>query len=191
MKNKKLIIAFDGPDNVGKGTQMARLRKWLSHIPFVITNLDRPHGETHEEKIHYGLCASKNHIHAQHLLWKQEIPQLVDRMHYTEYAYSVLRGGHDIETILNMEQDFIDMKDDFLTIIFIDDVHQIQNRDDGLSYYNAENQDHIRLIIERFKEIAQKSLFNNIIINIQGKDIDTVEKEVQSKIREQFPYIFT
>lgn len=189
MKNKNIIIGFDGPDNVGKGTQMARLRKWLSHIPFVITNLDKPHGKTIEDKVQYGLHASRNHVHAKHSLWKQNIPQLVDRMHYTEYAYSILRAQHDIETILEMERDYLDMKDHFLTIVFIDDVDNIQDRDDGLSNYNADDSDQIRLITNRFVDIADQSLFNNIIINIKGKNIETVEKEVQQRVLEFFPNI--
>lgn len=187
LQNKKIIIAFDGPDNVGKGTQIGLLRKWLKHIPFVLTNLDRPHGSTDDEKINYGLQASKNHLVAKMAIWEKGIPQIVDRMHYTEYAYSVLRGGHTIKTILELENEFKDLKDDLFTIIFIDKVENISARDDGKSVYKANDYQNITKITNRFIEIAEKSLFNNKVINIHNKNILTVENEVQSILLEKFP----
>ena len=190
MKQKRTpIIAFDGPDNVGKGTQISLLRKWLSHIPFVLTNLDRPHGENHEEKLNYGYQASKNHLKAKELLWREEIPHLVDRMHYTEYAYSILRKGHSLDTILELEKSFLDMRDDFLTIIFLDTPENILKRDDGLSVYQRDDYKAVEDIIERFQEIAELSHFHNHIISITGKSIPQVHEEVKEVMRNFFPQI--
>jgi thymidylate kinase len=189
LENKKIIIAFDGPDNVGKGTQIQLLRKWLKHIPFVLTNLDRPHGENNNEKIHYGLNASKNHLEAKKIMLKHGLPQIVDRMHYTEYAYSILRGGHDIKTIINLEKEYIDLKENLFTIIFIDNVENISKRDDGKSVYKRDDYENIQKISDRFKEISKYSILDNVIIDIQGKDIQTVQKEVQIEILKKFPDI--
>ncbi len=189
MTNKKIIIAFDGPDNVGKGTQISLLRKWLKNIPFVLMNLDRPAGDTHGEKLNYGLEASRNALLANKALWEKSIPQIVDRMHYTEYAYSLLRGGHSIKDILDLEKEFLEMKDDFFTIIFIDETENIQKRDDGLSEYNADDRGEVAEITKRFPEIAKHSLFENVIININGKDIQTVQAEVKKEILKKFPDI--
>ena len=185
--NKKIIIAFDGPDNVGKGTQISLLRKWLKDIPFVLTNLDRPHGETNIEKIDYGFNATKNHLVAKKAIWKQGVPQIVDRMHYTEYAYSILRGGHDIQAILDLEKEFVDLKQDLFIIVFIDKVENISTRDDGKSVYRGDDHESIIKITDRFVEIAGESLFDNVVINIHNKNISTVRKEVQSRILEKFP----
>ncbi len=185
------IIAFDGPDNVGKGTQIALLRKWLSHIPFVLTNLDRPHGKNHDEKLDYGYRASRNHLRAKELLWREGIPHLVDRMHYTEYAYSILRGGHLLENILTLEQAFLTMRDDFLTIIFVDEVENILKRDDGLSVYKRDDYEAVENIIKRFHEIAEASHFHNRIISITGKSIPQVHEEVREIVRAFFPKIET
>jgi len=182
-----IIIAFDGPDNVGKGTQIALLRKHFSSIPFVISNLDKPVGETDSEKINYGIAASKNHLIAKHAVWEKGIPQIVDRMHYTEYAYSILRGGHSIETILELESDFSEMKDSFFTLIFIDEVQNIQSRDDGKSNYDVDNTKQIEIITQRFIEISKQSLFDNVIVNIHGKDISTVQNEVLQALCKKFP----
>ncbi len=177
------IIAFDGPDNVGKGTQIALLRKWLSHIPFVLTNLDRPHGANHHEKLKYGYQASRNHLKAKELLWQEGIPHLVDRMHYTEYAYSILRGGHNLEDILTLERAFLAMRDDFLTIIFVDKAENILKRDDGLSVYKRDDYKAVEDIIKRFYEIAEASHFPNRVISITGKSIPQVHEEVREVVR--------
>lgn len=187
LQNKKIIIAFDGPDNVGKGTQISLLRKWLKHIPFILTDLNRPLGDSDADKIAYGLKASENHLAAKHTIWKQGIPQIADRMHYTEYAYSMLRGGHNIDTILELEERFIEMKPDFFTIIFIDKVENISARDDGKSDFDVNNHNEIQNINDRFSEISKKSHFDNFIINIHNKDIQVVQGEVKSILLKKFP----
>lgn len=187
LKNKQIIIAFDGPDNVGKGTQISLLRKWLNHIPFVLTNLDRPHGKTDGEKMDYGFSASKNHLIAKRAIWRENIPQIADRMHYTEYSYSINRGGHDLNTIKELENEFLEMKDDFFTIIFIDEIKNIRARDDGKSNYNVNDINEVTDITNRFSKIAKHSFFDNVIININNKNIAEVQKAVQKALLEKFP----
>lgn len=189
MTNKNIIIAFDGPDNVGKGTQIALLRKWLSHLPFVVTDLEKPCGSSNEEKINYGLAASRNHLKATEAIWKEGIPQIIDRMHYTEYAYSIFRGGHEMQTIISMEKEFIHLKESFLIIVFVDEVENIRDRDDGKSNYNAEDLNEAQMLCDRFEDIAEESLFDNHVINIHNKNIEVVKQEVQSLILEKFQNI--
>lgn len=189
LKNTKIIIAFDGPDNVGKSTQIALLRESLATIPFVLMNLDRPVGTSDKEKIHYGIAASQNALRANSSLLEQGIPQIIDRTHYTEYAYSILRGGHSKSDIQKLEKEYIHLKDSFFTIIFIDTIENIQSRDDGLSLYNVDDSNEITNIQDRFKDIAKDSLFDNVVINIHGKDIPHVQKEVQQHILNKFPQL--
>lgn len=189
IENKKIIIAFDGPDNTGKNTQIELLRKWLSHIPFVITDLDKPYGENDSQKITYGLAAIDNLLHAQKIMHDSKIPQISNRMHYTEYAYSFLRGGHAIETILGLEEKYKDIKDNFFTFVFVDHVENLTKRDDGLSIYDDADIDAISIINERFIEIAEQSTFNNMVINIHDKNIESVKSEIQKILSEKFPNI--
>ncbi len=186
---KNTIIAFDGPDNVGKGTQIALLRKAYPEIPFALINLDRPVGSTPEEKISYGTKTMLSQLEAMSAIHQRNVPQIIDRMHYTEYAYSILRGGHDIETILDIEKKYADLQNSFLTIIFIDTVENIAARDDGLSVYDKDDHENIKTITDRFLEISQKSMFKNEVINIHGKDIPTVQQEVMRIIEQHFPDI--
>ena len=101
---KHPIIILDGPDNVGKGTQLALLRKYFTNIPFVITNLDKPVGEGTEEKKNYGLISIDNQLKTMVLGAQQGIPYIADRGHYTEYAYSIFREAHELQTILDIEE---------------------------------------------------------------------------------------
>lgn len=185
--NTNIIIAFDGPDNVGKGTQIALLRKYYPQLAFCLSNLDRPAGHTDKEKIDYGLRAMINQLDATQALHNKGIPQIVDRMHYTEYAYSIFRGGHELKTILDYEQKYTDLKSSYFTIIFIDTAEHISQRDDNDSVYNRDDLDNIQKVIDRFKEIAEHSIFDNIVIDINGKDIPTVQKEVIAALENKFP----
>ena len=71
-------------------------------------------------------------------------------------------------------------------ITFIDATSNISDRDDGLSQFKKEAHDDIEKLISRFQEISQRSLFDNSIINIHNKDIETVHNEVISVIENKF-----
>jgi len=180
----KIIIAFDGPDNVGKSTQIGLLRKHFSQTPFLILNVDAPVGSNASEKLAYGKAHIQKTFEAMDTLSSSQIH---DRSHFTEYAYSFFRDGHDIEDILALEKTYEHLKDNLCIITFIDEVENIISRDDGASAYDKENTDDVLRIVENFKEISKRSLFPNIIINIHGKDIPTVQAEVNDYIAQQFP----
>lgn len=181
------IIILDGPDNVGKGTQLALLRKYFKSTPFVITNLDKPVGNNLDEKKIYGLQAITHQLTTMALAAKQGIPCIADRGHYTEYAYSMFREAHTLETILAIEQQYQEVQDIIIGIIFVDDVENISGRDDGQSAYNKEDLIQIQHIIERFEEHAAVSHFETKIINIKEKDIETVHQEVIRLLQNKFP----
>ena len=187
MQSSTPIIIIDGPDNVGKGTQIKRLRSWLNHIPFCIFNLDSPVGSSLDAKEMYGIKAVHNQCKILQLSWEQHIPCIVDRAWPSEYAYSILRKKHGIETILDIEERYRAIQQDTHIIIFIDEIENIQERDDGMSNYNAEDLQEIQLVVERFKTFSEHSTFPTTVININGKDADIVEQEVQTVIRTHFP----
>ena len=189
LMNTTPIIIFDGPDNVGKGTQLSLLRKHYKDIPFAITNLDKPIGANSEEKREYGLAAAYGQLTTLFAGYQAGIPQIADRAHYSEYAYSILRGQHQLTDIMEMESEFKEYKDDVLSIIFIDEVENICERDDGNSNYGEEVVENIKNIITNFKEHAAASLFETHIIDINGKDIEIVQQEVNTLIAKKFPTI--
>lgn len=186
MKNTPVII-FDGPDNVGKGTQIALLRKFFTKTPFAISNLDKPVGETLEEKREYGINAVTSQLSTLLLGASNGIPQIADRAHYSEYAYSMLRIPHAKQDLIAREEQHKALIPHTLGIIFIDEVEAISERDDGKSNYQADDLVMITSIIKRFVDYADSSLFNTHVININGKDITTVHQEVVSLVLKTFP----
>lgn len=186
---KPPVIIIDGPDNVGKGTQIKLLRSWLHKIPFCISNLDKPVGENLDEKKVYGIKAIDNQLASLHAGWKSGIPSIADRAWPSEYAYSILRNTHSLEAILDIEEKYLDMSSDVLGIIFIDEAQQISERDDGHSNYDSENLEEINRIIHRFCKLAEQSHFTLEVININKKAIEDVHLEVQQTILKAFPHI--
>ncbi|GEM_PF-3809308 len=196
------IILFDGPDNVGKGTQIELLRKWMLQSHFTITNLDRPVGDTLGDKERYGINAARGQLVTIQAGWSMGVPQIADRCHYTEYAYSILRKPHELETILELERSLEEAKSDVLGIIFVDEVEKIVERDDGKSNYQLEEgcEEHIvstqsiemaeaiNQISNRFHQIASESNFECHIISIHQKTIEMVHDEVKNIITKKFPW---
>lgn len=184
--NTKIVIAFDGPDNVGKSTQIKLLRKKYGSIPFLIMDVDAPIGITSKEKLSYG----KEHVRRTfEAIQTLPFAQIHDRIHYTEYAYSFFREGHFLDDILAMEKKYKNIHDNLIIITFIDEVENISSRDDGLSQFQKEDHKNITKLIERFKEISNASIFDNNIINIHEKNIDMVHDEVIQIIENKFPHL--
>lgn len=186
MINKKIILCFDGPDNVGKGTQINLVREYFKKIPFVILHVTNPIGDTAEKKVEYGSAMENQYFKARKSLSENFIPQINDRAHYSEYAYRIFRDSDRIDDILEMENKFKELIVNTLIFTFIDKPENISLRDDGLSMYEKEDVDKIQKLIDRFKYISEKSIFDNYIINIDGKNEDEVFEIVLEKIKNKF-----
>lgn len=177
-----IILGFDGPDNVGKSTQIKKVRKYFSELSFVVLNIESPIGASDCEKIKYGKENSLKNMEAVESIFQKGIPQILDRTHFSEYAYSFLRGGHDLEDFMKMEKDFESLKKRFFVIVFVDEVENIQTRDDGLSAFDPEKVEDIKKILKNFKDVSKKSIFKNVTININQKTEAEVFEEVLENI---------
>jgi len=185
---KKIILIFDGLDNVGKSTQIKKIRQWLNNKAFVITNLDAPIGEDNLKKISYGSKNIENFFKIWTLGWKNNIPLISDRGHFSEYAYRMFRDSDKIDDILEMEKKYSEIISDTIIFNFIDNANNIAQRDDGLSQYQAEEVDKIQKLIDRFKFISEKSIFENYLIDINAKDENEVFKIIKEKIQTKFKF---
>lgn len=186
MDNNKIIIGFDGPDNVGKGTQIKLLRKYLKDVPFVILDGINPMGDTQEDKVKFGEKSERQYFKARKSMWNNSIPQISDRTHYSEYAYRIFRDSDKIDDILEMEKEFKELIDDIVIFTFIDKVENIMDRDDGDSAYGKDDLEGIKKLIDRFKYISEKSIFENYIVDIDGKNEDEVFEIILEKIKNKF-----
>ncbi len=182
MEEKNIILAFDGPDNVGKSTQIKKVRKYFKNLPFVVLNLEAPVGENNEERLNYGLENMEKYFELILSAREKNIPVILDRCHFSEYAYSFLRGGHKIEKILKLEKKFEELKENLIIFTFIDEAENIIKRDDGLSAFDPEKKEEVEKIINNFKEISRKSLFQNFLMNIRGEDEEKVFKEIIDRL---------
>ena len=183
---RKIILSLEGPDNVGKGTQMKKIVSYFKDINFVALYDSLKAGDTDGEKVEYGRKREERYFKVRNYLWEEDIPQINDRSHYSEYAYRMFRNSDKIDDLLEMEKKYEHLKNDFLTLIFIDEVENISERDDGVSAYKGDDLESIKKLIDRFKEISEKSIFENYIININGKDEDEVFEIVLEKIFQKF-----
>jgi GTPase SAR1 family protein len=98
----------------------------------------------------------------------------------------MFRNSDKIDDLLELEEKYLHLKDDYLTFTFIDTVEKISQRDDGYSAYKKDDLEDIQILLERFDYIIEKSIFENYTININGKDEDEVFKIVLEKIKEKF-----
>jgi thymidylate kinase len=180
---KDIILGFDGPDNVGKSTQIKKIRNYFVKTPFVVLNIESPVGENDLEKINYGVENTTNNLQATGAIFKKGIPQILDRTHFSEYAYSFFRGGHELEEFLKIEKDFEYLKESLFIIVFTDCIEKIQERDDGLSAFDPKKKEDIKKVIKNFEDISSKSVFKSVIININQKTEDQVFTEILEKIK--------
>lgn len=171
--NGKMII-FDGPDNVGKGTQIEKLRRQHPHKNFVLLNLERPFGKNDAELLKNGFNSLKKMMCLAKAGLNQGANIIIDRAHYTEYAYSIFRDGHAIEKILELENFFEEEKRNILSIIFVDKAKNIASREDGLSNFDTSKIENFEMLCARFTDIAHQSHFNTKLINIDSKNEDKV-----------------
>jgi thymidylate kinase len=65
---KKIILSFEGPDNVGKGTQMKKVVGYFKDINFVTLYDSLKAGETDEEKVDYGIKREKRYFQVRNYL---------------------------------------------------------------------------------------------------------------------------
>jgi hypothetical protein len=98
----------------------------------------------------------------------------------------MFRDSDKIDDILKMEKNYGEIIEESLIFTFIDKVENIAKRDDGHSQYNKDDLDAIKKLIKRFKFISKKSIFENYIIDIEGKDEDEVFEIIKKKIENKF-----
>ena len=153
-------ILIDGPDRVGKTTQINLLKK---AYPQCIT-------------IHSGALPkdyAQQYYKNLYTIVNSPVDILVDRSHLGEFVYSQLYRGYDGSYIFN------DNEPEAKLILLIDDVENLITREDGKSFTTDRDmkQKEIDLFIEAFNKSKIK---NKYIINIADKSISEVFKEVNN-----------
>jgi len=156
-----MLIIFEGPDNVGKTTQINLLRNYFANKnkTFILhhsSNYKVP-PEKHKE------LAKKEYLTIFNL--NEDI--ICDRLHGGEYVYGPIYRNYNGDFVFDLESEGY-------LIVLIDEPKNLIKRDDGKSF--SIDLEKKRLEIQRFKEFYEKSNLKKILININGKSIEEVHQ---------------
>ena len=170
-----MLIIFEGIDNVGKSTQIRKLKNYFAKKDKVFlnhcsSNYSGISPEKHKE------LTSKEYL--QVFKYSKFTDIICDRLHGGEYVYSPIYRQYSGDFVFDLElQEKINLKNDAYLIILVDEAKNVIERDDGKSHSvdlkDKENE------IQKFKEFFVKSkIKNKLLINIYDKDIERVNKEI-------------
>jgi len=175
-----MIIIFEGPDNVGKGTQIQKILPYLHDRPThqlhysAVTGFNTPE-ETKEysEKTYFSMFKLLHHYY-------EEFNFVLDRSHIGEMVYAPLYRNYDGDYVLEIEKVWMgyDFWKQIYLITFVDDPENLIKRDDGLSFTIEpdKKKDEINRFMEAFKKSNIKYKHT---INVFNKSIDQVHEEVR------------
>lgn len=191
-KDKTLVIGFDGPDNVGKDTQIELLRKAFPDRVFSILDQNAPVGNTIEEKQKYGMKMLKEFEDNVKLLSENGKNLILNRTHYSEYSYGMtFRDMYNnteymkevLKTDMNLFN-FLKEKEDIILIIFVfsDKPTNIAERDDGKSLYTPEQLNLIESLVFNFKAISTLSELSHVTIDIESLGILDVHNLIKTTL---------
>jgi len=173
-----MVVIFEGPDNVGKGTQIRNIFQELSKSKPTHTlhysGIKRDFSEDalkDSKKIYKSMfrLLNQNYIQSNFIL---------DRSHLGEYVYGHLYRKYDPSYIFDLEKSiFPGMMSQTYLLMFIDNPMNLIKRDDGLSLSTKKRYKIIELY--RFQEAFKLShIKNKFLIDIEGKDINDVKQEI-------------
>lgn len=171
MSEKRYVVIFEGPERVGKSTQVKLLWKWLAN------NSDMNLMSLHLSGLPTKEKSFRNFYEMFEIIEEAEHTNFIlDRSHLGEVVYANKYRGYNGNYVYDIEDSY-DLSD-FYLITFIDDPYQIADREDGnsLSLGKVEN---IRDEVDTFSEATlRSSIPHKLMIHIDGKSIEDVHKLV-------------
>lgn len=172
-----MILFVEGIDNVGKGTQINLIRSYFKDYKFQIMHHSNVKGVDRK----YSLCLYKKTFDLVRVAMANDISLILDRSHLGEYVYSEMYRGYDGNYVFDIEDQYNDVTNNAILIVLIDKPENTLKRDDGKSLStNLENRIKEK---ERFEYAYEKSrIKNKILINIDCKSIEEVNKEITNYI---------
>jgi len=165
----KLVI--EGPDNVGKTSQINNIIKHFK-VPFQCLHYysnpiknDKYDSINLDNKIYntmFDIINDTDYI-------------ICDRSHIGSSIYNPLYRGYSGDYVFDIEKSRINDENEMFLFLFVDDIKNLIDRDDGLSH--SINEKNIREEINLFKIGFDKSIIKNkLIIDINNKNEQEVTK---------------
>jgi thymidylate kinase len=174
-------IIIEGPDRVGKTTQIKRLMSFLAGSkPMEWLHYTSIKGLTPEQQTELFKITFD---HMFKLIEKQDAIWFLDRSHLGERVYgNIYRPGIDISYIWDLEKKYrIADREDVFLIVLYDSSFKNLERDDGDSY-STELQV-CKKEVENFKAAYYgTSIRKKILLDIKDKNADEVQMEIESFI---------
>jgi dCMP deaminase len=171
------LIIFEGPDNVGKTTQINLLKKFFINKGFNVHNLHYSNINTENIRI-----KSKSMYENAFKVFSSNSDIFIsDRFHLGEYVYGqIYRNYKDADDIFEIEIPSIGN----LLIVLIDEPENLIKREDGQSF-SIKLENKIKEI-ELFKDAYEKSSLKKILINIKNLNIEQVHTKITEFINTYF-----
>ena len=168
-------ILIEGPDRVGKNTQIEAIRNYFSSDLWQVLHYSKPPKlDSVDEYISY-----QSSLFSQMFGLSFVVPKLIlNRSHIGEAVYANYRG-YDGSYVFDIEQQWRDNDTDAITavIILVTEAEQLIKRDDGDSFYK--NVEDAESEVGRFIAAYHATSFTNKhLINVSGKTIEEVTKEI-------------
>jgi thymidylate kinase len=174
-------IIIEGPDRVGKTTQIKRLMSFLAGSkPMEWLHYTSIKGLTPEQQTELFKITFD---HMFKLIEKQDAIWFLDRSHLGERVYgNIYRPGIDISYIWDLEKKYhIADREDVFLIVLYDSSFKNLERDDGDSYSTELQM--CKKEVENFKAAYYgTSIRKKILLDIKDKNADEVQMEIESFI---------
>jgi thymidylate kinase len=177
-----MVTVFEGPDRVGKSTQILNLKRHLEHTRSMPSHIMHYSNLkiVEEDIIHASKCYYKEMFEFTQLADKLYASLILDRSHIGESVYSPLYRNYDGDYVFDMEQRY--NTEYFLLFVFIADPEVLIKREDGISF--STDLEIKKKEIELFKLAFNKShIKNKYLIDVTNKDVNTVWQEIEEKLR--------
>ncbi|HPM21238.1 MAG TPA: hypothetical protein PLY35_08310 [Thermotogota bacterium] len=170
-----MIVIFEGPDRVGKSTQVELLKTQLTKINHLSThvlhysyfkNLDKKYQKTFSIQLYRDMFNLIDYNHCNFIL---------DRSHIGEMVYAPLYRHYSGDYVLDLELEYkyLIRKVNLITLIN-SDINILKDKNDNNS---LSNNDLIKIKDETqsFINATNKSnIYNKIIIDVNNLDVDAV-----------------
>ena len=179
-----MVLFIEGCDNVGKSTQIAKIKKYVEEkyrIPVHLmhyTNFSKEISPNEIRNLSEKLYSQMFDIVNTH---ENECLIICDRSHIGEAVYSPIYRKYDGDYVFEIEKKFMKANADFRggRLLFIDNPKELINRDDGKSFsidYETKKNE-----VERFLQAFDKSSLYKKFIDLKGRNAEEIfEQEVLS-----------
>jgi thymidylate kinase len=174
-----MIYIIEGPDNVGKGTQIRNIKKYLEEK-------DRLVHVMHYSNIKGQNIEKRSQIYYEQMFQLcqfsllQNFDLILDRAHLGEYVYSPIYRNYSGKYVFDIEKKF-DL-DKIILFVFTARSEDLISREDGLSFsIELDKKQHE---LDFFKKAFELSnIKHKHLIDITNKDIDKVWKEIEVNLK--------